>query len=135
MADTGVLETLLQRVEKVDDGVDSLAVATILGVDHQVIVGAVKSLQALGDVSFTKKQRKLGCHSQMHGDWCNRLSWQPCLLPVVQVISAELRSSKHWELTEEGTEIAEQGSHESRVFSCIPQEGLAQSELMVSVWN
>uniref|UniRef100_A0AAX7SKD0 phenylalanine--tRNA ligase n=1 Tax=Astatotilapia calliptera TaxID=8154 RepID=A0AAX7SKD0_ASTCA len=96
MADTGVLETLLQRVEKVDDGVDSLAVATSLGVDHQVIVGAVKSLQALGDV-----------------------------------ISAELRSSKHWELTEEGTEIAEQGSHESRVFSCIPQEGLAQSELMV----
>uniref|UniRef100_A0AAX7TBJ3 Phenylalanine--tRNA ligase alpha subunit n=1 Tax=Astatotilapia calliptera TaxID=8154 RepID=A0AAX7TBJ3_ASTCA len=95
MADTGVLETLLQRVEKVDDGVDSLAVATSLGVDHQVIVGAVKSLQALGDV-----------------------------------ISAELRSSKHWELTEEGTEIAEQGSHESRVFSCIPQEGLAQSELM-----
>uniref|UniRef100_A0A669F3X2 Phenylalanine--tRNA ligase alpha subunit n=1 Tax=Oreochromis niloticus TaxID=8128 RepID=A0A669F3X2_ORENI len=95
MADTGVLETLLQRVEKVDDGVDSLDVATSLGVDHQVIVGAVKSLQALGDV-----------------------------------ISAELRSSKHWELTEEGTEIAEQGSHESRVFSCIPLEGLAQSELM-----
>uniref|UniRef100_A0AAX7TA39 phenylalanine--tRNA ligase n=1 Tax=Astatotilapia calliptera TaxID=8154 RepID=A0AAX7TA39_ASTCA len=87
--------SLLSRVEKVDDGVDSLAVATSLGVDHQVIVGAVKSLQALGDV-----------------------------------ISAELRSSKHWELTEEGTEIAEQGSHESRVFSCIPQEGLAQSELM-----
>lgn len=68
MADTGVLETLLQRVEKVDDGVDSLDVATSLGVDHQVIVGAVKSLQALGDVSFTKRQRKLGCHSQMQGD-------------------------------------------------------------------
>uniref|UniRef100_A0A3Q0SNH9 Phenylalanine--tRNA ligase alpha subunit n=1 Tax=Amphilophus citrinellus TaxID=61819 RepID=A0A3Q0SNH9_AMPCI len=95
MADTGVVEVLLQRVEKVDDGVDSLDVATSLGVDHQVIVGAVKSLQALGDV-----------------------------------ISAELRSSKHWELTEEGTEIAEQGSQEARVFSCIPLEGLAQSELM-----
>ncbi|XP_030591414.1 phenylalanine--tRNA ligase alpha subunit [Archocentrus centrarchus] len=95
MADTGVVEVLLQRVEKVDDGVDSLDVATSIGVDHQVIVGAVKSLQALGDV-----------------------------------ISAELRSSKHWELTEEGTEIAEQGSHEARVFSCIPLEGLAQSELM-----
>lgn len=52
MADTGVAETLLLRVEKVDDGVDSLEVATSLGVDHQVIVGAVKSLQALGDVSF-----------------------------------------------------------------------------------
>uniref|UniRef100_A0A671Y6E1 phenylalanine--tRNA ligase n=1 Tax=Sparus aurata TaxID=8175 RepID=A0A671Y6E1_SPAAU len=87
--------TLLQRIEKVDDGVDSLEVASSLGVDHQVIVGAVKSLQALGDV-----------------------------------ISAELRSSKRWELTEEGTEIAEQGSHEARVFSSIPLEGLGQSELM-----
>uniref|UniRef100_A0A8P4PWQ9 Phenylalanine--tRNA ligase alpha subunit n=1 Tax=Dicentrarchus labrax TaxID=13489 RepID=A0A8P4PWQ9_DICLA len=95
MADTGVVETLLRLIEKVDDGVDSLEVAASLGVDHQVIVGAVKSLQALGDI-----------------------------------ISAELRSSKHWELTEEGTEIAEQGSHEARVFSSIPLEGLAQSELM-----
>lgn len=50
---------------------------------------------------------------------------------AVQVISAELRSSKHWELTEEGTEIAEQGSHEARVFGSVPLEGLAQSELMV----
>lgn len=52
MADTGVVETLLRRIEKVDDGVDSLEVAASLGVDHQVIVGAVKSLQALGEVSF-----------------------------------------------------------------------------------
>uniref|UniRef100_A0A3Q2CM08 Phenylalanine--tRNA ligase alpha subunit n=1 Tax=Cyprinodon variegatus TaxID=28743 RepID=A0A3Q2CM08_CYPVA len=95
MADTGVVETLLQRIEKVDGGVDSLEVAASLGVDHQVIVGAVKSLQALGDI-----------------------------------ISAELRSSKHWELTEEGSEIAEQGSHEARVFSSIPLEGLLQAELM-----
>ncbi|XP_027141577.1 phenylalanine--tRNA ligase alpha subunit [Larimichthys crocea] len=95
MADAGVVETLLQRVEKADDGVDSLEVASSLGVDHQVIVGAVKSLQALGDV-----------------------------------ISAELRSSKRWELTAEGTEIAEQGSHEARVFSSIPLEGLPQGELM-----
>lgn len=56
MADTGAVEALLQRVEKVDDGVDSLDVATSLGVDHQVIVGAVKSLQALGDVSFTTRE-------------------------------------------------------------------------------
>ncbi|XP_054616473.1 phenylalanine--tRNA ligase alpha subunit [Dunckerocampus dactyliophorus] len=95
MADTRVVETLLQRVEKVDDGVDSLNVASSLGVDHQVVVGAVKSLQALGEI-----------------------------------ISAELRSSKHWELTVEGKEIAEQGSHEARVFNSIPLEGLAQSDLM-----
>ena len=48
------------------------------------------------------------------------------------MISADLRSSKHWELTEEGKEIVEQGSHEARVFASIPTEGLAQSELMVS---
>ncbi|XP_013887485.1 phenylalanine--tRNA ligase alpha subunit, partial [Austrofundulus limnaeus] len=95
MADTGVVETLLKRLEKVDGGVDSVEVANSLGVDHQHIVGAVKSLQTLGDV-----------------------------------ISADLRSSKHWELTEEGTEIAEQGSHEARVFSSIPVEGLPQAELM-----
>lgn len=51
MADTGVVEKLLQGIEKADDGVDSLEVANSLGVDHQVVVGAVKSLQAVGDVS------------------------------------------------------------------------------------
>lgn len=53
----------------------------------------------------------------------------------MQVISAELRSSKHWELTGEGTEIAEQGSQEARVFTSVPLEGLPQSELMVSSQN
>ncbi|XP_035252881.1 phenylalanine--tRNA ligase alpha subunit isoform X2 [Anguilla anguilla] len=95
MADTGILESLLRRVEKVDGGVDSQDVAVILNVDHQVIVGAVKSLQALGDV-----------------------------------IAAELRSSKHWELTAEGAEIAKQGSHEAQVFEAIPEEGLPQNQLM-----
>uniref|UniRef100_A0AAZ3SG59 phenylalanine--tRNA ligase n=1 Tax=Oncorhynchus tshawytscha TaxID=74940 RepID=A0AAZ3SG59_ONCTS len=96
MADTGLVETLLRRVEKVDGGLDSQDVATSLGVDHQAIVGAVKSLLALGDV-----------------------------------ISADQRSSKHWELTGEGCEIAEQGSHEARVVSSIPEEGMPQSQLMV----
>ncbi|KAK1878298.1 Phenylalanine--tRNA ligase alpha subunit [Dissostichus eleginoides] len=95
MSDAGLLETLLRRIEAADGGVDSLETASILGVDHQVLVGAVKSLLALEDL-----------------------------------ISAELRSSKHWELSGEGTEIAEQGSHEARVFSSIPPEGLPQSELM-----
>ncbi|XP_077590023.1 phenylalanine--tRNA ligase alpha subunit [Stigmatopora nigra] len=95
MADTRVLETLLQHLEKANDGVESLNVASTLGVDHQVIVGAVKSLQSLGDM-----------------------------------ISAELRSSKHWELTDEGKEIADQGSQEARVFNAVPQDGLSQSDLM-----
>ncbi|XP_033945693.1 phenylalanine--tRNA ligase alpha subunit [Pseudochaenichthys georgianus] len=95
MSDAGVLETLLRRIEAADGGVDSLETASVLGVDHQVLVGAVKSLLALEDL-----------------------------------ISAELRSSKHWELSGEGTEIAEQGSHEARVFCSVPPEGLPQTELM-----
>uniref|UniRef100_A0A8C2EMF1 phenylalanine--tRNA ligase n=1 Tax=Cyprinus carpio TaxID=7962 RepID=A0A8C2EMF1_CYPCA len=95
MADNGLLESVLRLVEKVDGGTDSQDVAADLGVDHQVIVGAVKSLQALGEV-----------------------------------ISAEQKSSKHWELTGEGREIAEQGSHEARVFNAIPDEGLPQNQLM-----
>lgn len=49
----------------------------------------------------------------------------------LQVIEAELRSTKCWELTTEGEEIAREGSHEARVFRSIPLEGLVQSELMV----
>ncbi|XP_063048250.1 phenylalanine--tRNA ligase alpha subunit isoform X2 [Engraulis encrasicolus] len=95
MADAGVAELLLKKLESADSGVDSQDVARDLSVDHQVIVGAVKSLQSLGDL-----------------------------------ISAEQRSSKHWELTGEGQETVEQGSHEARVFKAIPDDGLPQSELM-----
>lgn len=51
MADTGVVDLLLKRLEAVDGGVDSQEVAKAHSVDHQVVVGAVKSLQSLGDVS------------------------------------------------------------------------------------
>uniref|UniRef100_A0ABK0L757 Phenylalanine--tRNA ligase alpha subunit n=1 Tax=Rattus norvegicus TaxID=10116 RepID=A0ABK0L757_RAT len=95
MADNPVLEQLLRRLEVADGGLDSAELATQLGVEHQAVVGAVKSLQALGEV-----------------------------------IEAELRSTKCWELTTEGEEIAREGSHEARVFRSIPLEGLVQSELM-----
>lgn len=52
MADTGVIKSLLQLLENLNDGIDSLEAATSLSVDHQVIIGAVKSLQAGGNVSF-----------------------------------------------------------------------------------
>ena len=40
-----------------------------------------------------------------------------------------------WVLTEEGNEIADNGSHEAKVFEAIPtgKEGIAISELQVSV--
>lgn len=47
-------ELLLQRLEQVaadgEAGLCSLEAATALGLEHQVLVGAVKSLQALGEV-------------------------------------------------------------------------------------
>ncbi|KAM3846670.1 phenylalanine--tRNA ligase alpha subunit isoform 3-T3 [Vipera latastei] len=92
-------ELLLQRLEHVaadgEAGLCSLEAAAALGLEHQVLVGAVKSLQALGEV-----------------------------------IEAEQRTSKKWELTPEGQEIIHEGSHEVRVFHSIPPEGLLQSELM-----
>ena len=51
MADAGLVDTLLRLVEEAEDGVDSLQVAGGLGLDHQAVVGAVKSLIALGEVS------------------------------------------------------------------------------------
>ncbi|KAK2513731.1 LOW QUALITY PROTEIN: phenylalanine--tRNA ligase alpha subunit [Columba livia] len=50
----GVAELLLQRLEREPagpgGGLCSLAAAAALGVEHQAVVGAVKSLQALGEV-------------------------------------------------------------------------------------
>ncbi|XP_072925065.1 phenylalanine--tRNA ligase alpha subunit [Hemitrygon akajei] len=95
MAERVLTEELLQRLEIADGGTDSAELARDLGVDHQLVVGAVKSLQTLDDV-----------------------------------IEAEQRSHKHWELTEEGKDIVQNGSHEARVFDAIPPNGILQSELM-----
>ncbi|KAM8972969.1 phenylalanine--tRNA ligase alpha subunit [Pelodytes ibericus] len=96
MADNRVSEFLLQKLQDGEcRGLDSMELAAALEVDHQVVVGAVKSLQSLGEI-----------------------------------IEAEQRSSKRWELTAEGEEIAREGSHEARVFYSLPKDGMAQSELM-----
>jgi len=62
MADAGVVDALLRRVEAAADGVDSIDVAGGLGVDHQGVVGAVKSLLALGDVSLIHTLVERKCH-------------------------------------------------------------------------
>ncbi|KAM4748276.1 phenylalanine--tRNA ligase alpha subunit [Rhinophrynus dorsalis] len=96
MADNSIPELVLRKLEnELCKGLDSLELANGLGVDHQQVVGAVKSLHSLGEI-----------------------------------IEAEQRSSKRWELSSEGEEIAREGSHEARVFYSLPKEGLAQSELM-----
>ncbi|XP_042145507.1 phenylalanine--tRNA ligase alpha subunit, partial [Ixodes scapularis] len=79
---------------------DSLDLAYRLDVDHQKVVGAIKSIQSFGDV-----------------------------------IQAEQRSTRLWELTAEGQEVAEKGSHEALVFQAIPQQGISQQLLMKNVPN
>ena len=76
--------------------IDSLQLALKFNVDHQRIVGAVKSLEGLGDV-----------------------------------IRSETKSLKKFELTKEGEEVSQRGSHEAVVFGSIPAEGgIAQPDLM-----
>ncbi|KAK7504034.1 hypothetical protein BaRGS_00004766 [Batillaria attramentaria] len=92
-------EVVLREVDRTGD-VDTLSLAKQLGVDHQKLVGAVKSLQSLGGI-----------------------------LQVEQV------QSKHLQLTDEGSEVAEKGSHEALVFHAVPADGILQAELMKTVPN
>jgi len=75
----------------------SVNLAQTFNLDVQRIVGAIKSLEALGDV-----------------------------------ISTEIYQVKKWQLTKEGEEVLSEGSHEARVFSQIPPEGIEQPKLMAS---
>ena len=64
------------------------------------------------------------------------LSGRPLKLEMLscfnyKVIQCEPRSCKRWELTEEGLQIVENGSHEAIVFNNIPAEGIRQEDLMV----
>lgn len=83
MADAGVAETLLQWIEKVDGGVDSLEVGSSLGLDHQVIVGAVKSLLCLGEVCFSdcntrrKSVSPFNTHARSHHSCFSNLEFFP----------------------------------------------------------
>jgi len=95
-------EKILHLLEAGDvgGGLDSLALSAKLQEDHQKLVGAVKSLEALGDV-----------------------------------IRTEQTTSKQWELTEEGKNIAETGSHEAMVFNAVPAgaDGISQPDLIKAV--
>lgn len=91
------LELTEQILKYVDENgkVDTLDLVPILRVDHQKIVGAIKSIESSGE-----------------------------LLQTEQV------SRKTWELTEEGKAVLENGSHEACVFKAIPEDGIAQADLM-----
>jgi hypothetical protein len=56
---SGLSERVLQYLDG-HDRVDTLHLAEIFKVDHQKVVGAVKSLQALGDVSVAGSMHRDG---------------------------------------------------------------------------
>ena len=78
-----------------DASLESQALAESLKVDHQKIVGGIKSLEALGEV-----------------------------------IKIESYVIKKWQLTNEGEQIAKNGSHEAVVYNHVPSDGILQPELM-----
>ncbi|RZF44677.1 hypothetical protein LSTR_LSTR000629 [Laodelphax striatellus] len=92
-------EKILQYLEG-HEIVDSLKLSENLQEDHQKLVGAIKSIQSLGDV-----------------------------------IVAEPQSIKTWELTDEGKQICQGGSHEALIFNSVPEAGIPQADLMKSVPN
>lgn len=53
------------------------------------------------------------------------------ILFFVQLVETEERVLKTFELTVEGSEIAENGSHEAKVCQLIEPNGTDQAELMV----
>ena len=93
---TELCEKLLRCLKEVDT-ISSSELSVRLKCDAQKVVGAVKSLEALGGYINTK-----------------------------------LVSQKRWDLTSEGREVMEGGSHEALVFSNVPQEGIAQKLLMTN---
>lgn len=93
-----MLPELTEQILKYLDqhgNVDTLDLAAHFNVDHQKIVGALKSIEATGDL-----------------------------------VHSEPASRKAWELTDEGKEVCATGSHEAVVFYAIPDDGIAQTDLM-----
>ncbi|TRY75361.1 hypothetical protein TCAL_00765 [Tigriopus californicus] len=88
-------ERILRHLDQ-HDPVDSVSLAQAWSLDHQKIVGAIKSLECLGEV-----------------------------------IQTQIDTLKHWELTPEGRQMAQDGSHEALVFQAVPSDGgVPQAELI-----
>lgn len=91
-------EQILKYIEEHGQA-DTLDLAPVFNVDHQKIVGALKSIQATGDL-----------------------------------VNAEQTSRKTWDLTDEGKQVLQNGSHEACVFNAVPDAGIAQADLMKVNW-
>ena len=111
-------DKILKYLADNGNSVDTLNLSELWKEDHQKIVGAVKSLQSLGDVSLFQ---------------CFIVFPDPkCLPSLFQVIEAELTSTAQWALTDEGRAVVEGGSHEALVYNAVPTEGgILQADIMV----
>lgn len=90
---------LTERILKFLEGVEqvgSLQLAAELGIEHQKIVGAVKSIQA-------------------HGE---------------RLLNVEPVMRKSLELTKEGQEVAQGGSHEANIYYAVPEQGIERTVLL-----
>lgn len=107
-------EEILNVIEA-KGSLDTYEYANTTGNEHQTVVGIIKSIQALGDVSFRNIYyivKVIGIH--------------------LQVIKCEQRSFDMWTLTEEGKQVLEHGSHEAVVFAAVdPKLGTLQADIMV----
>lgn len=91
-------ERILHYLEKCETA-DTLKIASEFSEDHQKVVGAVKSLEAL------------------------------------EMVVSEAVKNTRWELTGEGQQVADNGSHEAVLYKSIPESGIPQAELMKTVPN
>ncbi|KPJ14245.1 putative phenylalanyl-tRNA synthetase alpha chain [Papilio machaon] len=91
-------ERILCYLDNVDK-IDTLKLANEFGEEHQKIIGAVKSIEAL------------------------------------EMVKSDPLKTTKWELTEEGHQVADNGSHEAILYRSIPDSGIPQAELMKVVPN
>jgi len=81
-------------------------------------------IEKSGSVSSQDLARKLNCDHQRIVGAVKSLQCHE------DVVNVSMESIKRWELTEEGREVSENGSHEAIVWSKVPPQGIAQAELM-----
>lgn len=51
---------------------------------------------------------------------------------ILKIIKVEQYTNKYWQLTDEGKDVAANGSHEARVYNAVPPEGIPQAQIMVA---
>ena len=110
-------ETILAYLDK-NSQLNTLDYAKANNLDHQKVIGAIKSLQTHEGVSWPLRPR-------------SRLEGYLTHLIRFKLLSTEQTSARSFSLNEEAEDILAHGSHEVVVYKAIPDTGIAQADLMV----